>query len=553
QVTIGPVIENGFYYDFYYDRPFTPEDLSAIEERMRELANRNEPVVREIWKRDDAVEFFRAQGELYKAEIIQSIPAEQSISLYREGDFIDLCRGPHVPSTGRLKVFKLMKVAGAYWRGDHRNEMLQRIYGTAWVNQADQDAYLHMLAEAEKRDHRRLGRELDLFHLQDDAPGMVFWHPRGFAIWQQVEQYMRRIYQDNGYQEIRCPQVLDRSLWERSGHWENYKDAMFTTASEHRDYAVKPMNCPGHVQVYNAGLRSYRDLPLRYGEFGACHRNEPSGALHGIMRVRGFVQDDGHIFCTEDQIQQECATYTKLLQSVYADFGFEQIIYKLATRPAKRVGSDALWDKAEAALANSLTASGVSFIVSEGDGAFYGPKIEYSLKDALGRLWQCGTMQVDFNMPMRLGAEFVDVDNTRKHPVMLHRAIVGSMERFIGILIEHHAGALPKWLAPVQCVVMSITEVQADYAADVAQTLKKQGFRVESDLRNEKINYKIRENSLQKIPYLLVVGEKERQAGEVSVRARGGIDLGVMSLEFFSDRLGDDVKSKRSSPSAKGA
>jgi threonyl-tRNA synthetase len=446
-----------------------------------------------------------------------------------------------------------MKVAGAYWRGDHRNEMLQRIYGTAWVNQADQDAYLHMLAEAEKRDHRRLGRELDLFHIQDDAPGMVFWHPRGFAIWQQVEQYMRRIYQDNGYQEIRCPQVLDRSLWERSGHWENYKDAMFTTASEHRDYAVKPMNCPGHVQVYNAGLRSYRDLPLRYGEFGACHRNEPSGALHGIMRVRGFVQDDGHIFCTEDQIQQECATYTKLLQSVYADFGFEQIIYKLATRPAKRVGSDALWDKAEAALANSLTASGVSFIVSEGDGAFYGPKIEYSLKDALGRLWQCGTMQVDFNMPMRLGAEFVDVDNTRKHPVMLHRAIVGSMERFIGILIEHHAGALPMWLAPVQCVVMSITEVQAAYAADVAQTLKKQGFRVESDLRNEKINYKIRENSLQKIPYLLVVGEKERQAGEVSVRARGGIDLGVMSLESFSDRLGDDVKSKRSSPSAKGA
>jgi threonyl-tRNA synthetase len=553
QVTIGPVIENGFYYDFSYDRPFTPEDLSAIEERMRELANRNEPVVREVWKRDDAVAFFRAQGEMYKAEIIQSIPAEQSISLYREGDFIDLCRGPHVPSTGQLKVFKLMKVAGAYWRGDHRNEMLQRIYGTAWVNQADQDAYLHMLAEAEKRDHRRLGRELDLFHLQDDAPGMVFWHPRGFAIWQQVEQYMRRIYQDNGYQEIRCPQVLDRSLWERSGHWENYKDAMFTTASEQRDYAVKPMNCPGHVQVYNAGLRSYRDLPLRYGEFGACHRNEPSGALHGIMRVRGFVQDDGHIFCTEDQIQQECATYTKLLQAVYADFGFKQIIYKLATRPAKRVGSDALWDKAEAALANSLTASGVSFIVSEGDGAFYGPKIEYSLKDALGRVWQCGTMQVDFNMPMRLGAEFVDVDNTRKHPVMLHRAIVGSMERFIGILIEHHAGALPMWLAPVQCVVMSITEVQAAYAADVAQTLKKQGFRVESDLRNEKINYKIRENSLQKIPYLLVVGEKERQAGQVSVRARGGIDLGVMSLESFSDRLGDDVKSKRSSPLAKGA
>ena len=551
QVTIGPVIENGFYYDFSYDRAFTPEDLSAIEARMHELAALDEAVHREAWKRDDAVDFFRAQGEHYKAEIIQSIPADQIISLYREGDFIDLCRGPHVPSTGKLKVFKLMKVAGAYWRGDHRNEMLQRIYGTAWVNQTDQDAYLHMLAEAEKRDHRRLGRELDLFHLQDDAPGMVFWHPRGFAVWQQVEQYMRRIYQDNGYQEIRCPQVLDRSLWERSGHWENYKDAMFTTASENRDYAVKPMNCPGHVQVYNAGLRSYRDLPLRYGEFGACHRNEPSGALHGIMRVRGFVQDDGHIFCTEDQIQQECANYTRLLQSVYADFGFDQIIYKLATRPVKRVGSDALWDKAEAALANSLTASGVTFMVSEGDGAFYGPKIEYSLKDALGRIWQCGTMQVDFNMPMRLGAEFVDIDNTRKHPVMLHRAIVGSMERFIGILIEHHAGALPMWLAPVQCVVMSITEVQASYADNVAQRLKKQGFRVESDLRNEKINYKIRENSLQKIPYLLVVGEKERQAGLVSVRARGGVDLGVMAVESFIDLLGDDVTSKRSSALAK--
>ncbi|NDI21984.1 MAG: threonine--tRNA ligase, partial [Betaproteobacteria bacterium] len=509
QVTIGPVIEHGFYYDFSYDRPFTPEDLNAIEARMHELAARDELVTREDWKRDDAVAFFRAQGEHYKAEIIESIPADQTISLYREGDFVDLCRGPHVPSTGKLKVFKLMKVAGAYWRGDHRNAMLQRIYGTAWATQADQDAYLHMLAEAEKRDHRRLGRELDLFHLQDDAPGMVFWHPKGFAIWQQVEQYMRRIYQDHGYQEIRCPQVLDRSLWERSGHWENYKDAMFTTASENRDYAVKPMNCPGHVQVYNAGLRSYRDLPLRYGEFGACHRNEPSGALHGIMRVRGFVQDDGHIFCTEDQIQLECATYTQLLQLVYADFGFDQIIYKLATRPEKRVGSDALWDKAEVALANSLSASGVSFIVSEGDGAFYGPKIEYSLKDALGRIWQCGTMQVDFNMPMRLGAEYVDIDNTRKHPVMLHRAIVGSMERFIGILIEHHAGAMPIWLAPVQCVVMSITEVQAEYGNDVAQTLKKQGFRVESDLRNEKINYKIRENSLQKVPYLLVVGEKE--------------------------------------------
>ena len=553
QVTIGPVIENGFYYDFSYRRPFTPEDLLAIEARMHELALRDETVTRELWVRDEAVEFFRSQGELYKAEIIQSIPADQRISLYREGDFIDLCRGPHVPSTGKLKVFKLMKVAGAYWRGDHRNEMLQRIYGTAWATQAEQDAYLHMLAEAEKRDHRRLGRELDLFHLQDDAPGMVFWHPRGFTIWQQVEQYMRRVYQDNGYQEIRCPQVLDRTLWERSGHWENYKDAMFTTASENRDYAVKPMNCPGHVQVYNSGLRSYRDLPLRYGEFGACHRNEPSGALHGIMRVRGFVQDDGHIFCTEDQIQPECANYTKLLQAVYADFGFDQIIYKLATRPAKRVGSDALWDKAEAALANSLSASGVAFAVSEGEGAFYGPKIEYSLKDALGRIWQCGTMQVDFNMPMRLDAEYVDLDNTRKHPVMLHRAIVGSMERFIGILIEHHAGAMPMWLAPVQCMVMSITEVQGAYASIVAQSLKKQGFRVESDLRNEKINYKIREASLQKIPYLLVVGEKERQAGQVSVRARGGVDLGVMSLESFMDRLRSEVNTKQSVPGTRAA
>lgn len=553
QVTIGPVIENGFYYDFSYRRPFTPEDLLAIEARMHELALRDETVTRELWVRDEAVEFFRSQGELYKAEIIQSIPADQRISLYREGDFIDLCRGPHVPSTGKLKVFKLMKVAGAYWRGDHRNEMLQRIYGTAWATQAEQDAYLHMLAEAEKRDHRRLGRELDLFHLQDDAPGMVFWHPRGFTIWQQVEQYMRRVYQDNGYQEIRCPQVLDRTLWERSGHWENYKDAMFTTASENRDYAVKPMNCPGHVQVYNSGLRSYRDLPLRYGEFGACHRNEPSGALHGIMRVRGFVQDDGHIFCTEDQIQPECANYTKLLQAVYADFGFDQIIYKLATRPAKRVGSDALWDKAEAALANSLSASGVAFAVSEGEGAFYGPKIEYSLKDALGRIWQCGTMQVDFNMPMRLDAEYVDLDNIRKHPVMLHRAIVGSMERFIGILIEHHAGAMPMWLAPVQCMVMSITEVQGAYASIVAQSLKKQGFRVESDLRNEKINYKIREASLQKIPYLLVVGEKERQAGQVSVRARGGVDLGVMSLESFMERLRSEVNTKQSVPGTRAA
>jgi threonyl-tRNA synthetase len=548
QVTIGPVIENGFYYDFSYKRAFTPEDLSAIEAKMAELAKKDEPVTREVWDRDDAVRFFQSIGEAYKAEIIASIPAGEPIGLYREGNFIDLCRGPHVPSTGKLKVFKLMKLAGAYWRGDSRNEMLQRIYGTAWAKKEDQDAYLHMLEEAEKRDHRKLGRELDLFHLQDNAPGMVFWHPRGWTLWQQVEQYMRNVYQQNGYQEIRCPQILDRSLWERSGHWENYKDNMFTTASENRDYAVKPMNCPGHVQVYNSALRSYRDLPLRYGEFGNCHRNEPSGALHGIMRVRGFVQDDGHIFCTEDQILDECVAYTELLHKVYRDFGFEQILYKVATRPAKRVGDDALWDRAEFALMESLRRSGVEFVIAPGDGAFYGPKIEYTLKDALGRPWQCGTMQVDFNMPQRLGAEYVAEDNSRRHPVMLHRAIVGSLERFIGILIENHAGALPMWLAPVQAMVLNITDAQADYARDVVQALKKQGFRVESDLRNEKINYKIRENSLQKLPYLLIVGDKERQAGRVAVRARGGLDLGAMTVEAFAERLALEVARKASQP-----
>jgi len=548
QVTIGPVIENGFYYDFSYKRPFTPEDLEAIEAKMAELARKDEPVSREVWQRDDAVSYFESIGEKYKAEIISSIPAGEPIGLYREGNFIDLCRGPHVPSTGKLKVFKLMKLAGAYWRGDSRNEMLQRIYGTAWARKEDQDAYLHMLEEAERRDHRKLGRELDLFHMQDNAPGMVFWHPRGWTLWQQVEQYMRRVYQDNGYQEVRCPQILDRSLWERSGHWENYKDNMFTTASENRDYAVKPMNCPGHVQVYNSGLRSYRDLPLRYGEFGNCHRNEPSGALHGIMRVRGFVQDDGHIFCTEEQILDECVAYTELLHKVYRDFGFEQILYKVATRPEKRVGDDALWDRAEHALMESLRRSGVDFVIAPGDGAFYGPKIEYTLKDALGRPWQCGTMQVDFNMPQRLGAEYVAEDNTRRHPVMLHRAIVGSLERFIGILIENHAGALPMWLAPVQAMILTITDAQADYARDVAQALKKQGFRVECDLRNEKINYKIRENSLQKLPYLLVVGDKERQAGRVAVRARGGLDLGSMSIEAFAERLALDVENKTSQP-----
>ena len=548
QVTIGPVIENGFFYDFSYKRPFTPEDLQTIEAKMAELAKKDEPVSREVWQRDDAVRYFESIGEKYKAEIISSIPASDPIGLYREGNFIDLCRGPHVPSTGKLRVFKLMKLAGAYWRGNSRNEMLQRIYGTAWARKEDQDAYLHMLEEAERRDHRKLGRELDLFHMQDNAPGMVFWHPRGWTLWQQVEQYMRRVYQDNGYQEVRCPQILDRSLWERSGHWENYKDNMFTTASENRDYAVKPMNCPGHVQVYNSGLRSYRDLPLRYGEFGNCHRNEPSGALHGIMRVRGFVQDDGHIFCTEEQILDECVAYTELLHQVYRDFGFEQILYKVATRPDKRVGDDALWDRAEHALMESLRRSGVDFVIAPGDGAFYGPKIEYTLKDALGRPWQCGTMQVDFNMPQRLGAEYVAEDNTRRHPVMLHRAIVGSLERFIGILIENHAGALPVWLAPVQAMILTITDAQADYARDVAQALKKQGFRVESDLRNEKINYKIRENSLQKLPYLLVVGDKERQAGMVAVRARGGLDLGPMSIAAFAERLALEVENKTGQP-----
>jgi threonyl-tRNA synthetase len=501
--------------------------------------------VREVWQRDDAVRFFESIGERYKAEIIASIPAGEPIGLYREGGFVDLCRGPHVPSTGRLKVFKLMKLAGAYWRGDSRNEMLQRIYGTAWTRKEDQDAYLHRLEEADRRDHRKLGKQLDLFHMQDDAPGMVFWHPKGWQLWQQVEQYMRRVYEEHGYHEIRCPQILDRTLWEQSGHWENYKDHMFTTASENRDYAVKPMNCPGHVQVFRSDLRSYRDLPLRYGEFGSCHRNEPSGALHGIMRVRGFVQDDGHIFCTEDQILDECVAYTELLHRVYRDFGFTDILYKVATRPAKRVGADELWDKAEYAVMESLRRSGVEFAIAPGDGAFYGPKIEYTLKDALGRQWQCGTMQVDFNMPHRLGAEYVAEDNTRRHPVMLHRAIVGSLERFIGILIENHAGAFPAWLAPVQAVVASITQAHAAYAQDVAQALKKQGFRVQADLRNEKIAYKIREHSLQKVPYLLVVGEKERQAGQVAVRARGGVDLGPMPVDAFSRRLAEDVATRK--------
>ena len=537
QVTIGPVIENGFYYDFSYHRPFTPEDLAAIEKKMAELARQDIPVAREVWERDKAVEFFKSIGERYKAEIIAAIPAADTITLYREGGFVDLCRGPHVPSTGKLKVFKLMKVAGAYWRGDSKNEMLQRIYGTAWPSKEEQDAYLHVLEEAEKRDHRRLGTQLDLFHVQEEAPGMVFWHPKGWAIWQQVEQYMRRVYRDNGYQEVRAPQILERSLWERSGHWENFRENMFVTGSENRDYAVKPMNCPGHILIYKSRLHSYREFPLRFGEFGGCHRNEPSGALHGIMRVRAFTQDDGHIFCTEDQILDECVAFTALLQKVYRDFGFTDVIYKVATRPAKRVGADELWDKAEQALVESLRRSGCQFELSPGEGAFYGPKIEYSLRDAIGRVWQCGTMQVDFNMPGRLGAEYVAEDNTRKTPVMLHRAIVGSMERFIGILLEHYAGAMPLWLAPVQAVVLNISEHQADYAAEVAHKLRAAGFRIETDLRNEKITYKIREHSLQKLPYQLIVGDKERSAGKVAVRTRGGEDLGQMDLPVLVERL----------------
>ncbi len=538
QVTIGPVIEDGFYYDFAYKRPFTPEDLAAIEQRMAQIAGRDEAVQRRVVPRDEAVAFFEAQGERYKAEIIRDIPAGEDVSLYTEGSFTDLCRGPHVPSTGRLQVFKLMKVAGAYWRGDHRNEQLQRIYGTAWARKEEQAAYLHRLEEAEKRDHRRLGRELDLFHFQDEAPGLAFWHPKGWQIWQAVEQYMRRVYRDSGYQEVRAPQVLDVSLWKRSGHWDNYAENMFFTESEKRQYALKPMNCPGHVQIFNAGLRSYRDLPLRYGEFGGCHRNEPSGALHGLLRVRGFTQDDGHIFCTEQQIESEVAAFHGQAMKTYADFGFTDIALKIALRPEKRIGSEEVWDKAEQALRDALRGSGVdSWTELPGEGAFYGPKIEYHMKDSIGRAWQVGTMQVDFMMPERLDASYVDEQSTRRRPVMLHRAIVGSMERFIGVLIEHHAGAMPLWLAPVQAVVMSITDDSADYAAQVAQRLQKQGLRVESDLRSDKIGYKIREHSLQKIPYLLVVGDKERASESVAVRARGNQDLGVLSLSAFEQRL----------------
>ena len=544
QVTIGPVIEDGFYYDFSYKRPFTPEDLAAIEKRMGEIAKRDIRVERQVMPRDEAVRFFSGIGEKYKAEIIASIPSNEPISLYRQDNFIDLCRGPHVPSTGKLKVFKLMKVAGAYWRGDSKNEMLQRIYGTAWTKKEDQEQYLHRLEEAEKRDHRKLGRQLDLFHMQDEAPGMVFWHANGWTIWQTIEQYMRGVLSEVNYREVRTPQVMDRVLWERSGHWENYREYMFTTESEKRDYAVKPMNCPGHVQIFNQGVKSYRDLPLRIAEFGSCHRNEPSGALHGLMRVRGFVQDDAHIFCTEDQIQDEAGTFIDLLRRVYADFGFEQILVKLSTRPAKRIGEDAVWDRAEAALKATLDGKGLAWELNPGEGAFYGPKIEFSLKDSLGRIWQCGTLQLDFALPGRLGAEYVAEDNTRRTPVMLHRAVLGSLERFIGILIEHYAGAMPAWLSPLQVVVMNITESQSGYVREVVETLKKAGIRAEADLRNEKISYKIREHSLKKLPFQIVIGDKEMAAKLVAVRSRKGEDLGQMTLVAFLSLLNSEIAKK---------
>ncbi|KAB2321341.1 threonine--tRNA ligase [Betaproteobacteria bacterium SCN1] len=547
QVTIGPAVEDGFYYDFARDTPFTPEDLEKIEQRMGEIVKRDLPIQREVWEREDAKKVFADLGESYKVQIIDDIiqPGEE-LSIYRQGEWFDVCRGPHLPSTGKLpKAFKLMKLAGAYWRGDSKNPMLQRIYGTAWAKKEDLDAYLHRLEEAEKRDHRKLAKQLDLLHMQDEAPGMVFWHPRGWVIWQQIEQYMRARFVEYGYQEVRTPAVMDRSLWEKSGHWENYRDNMFTTASENRDYAVKPMNCPGHVQIFNSGLHSYRDLPLRLAEFGSCHRNEPSGALHGIMRVRGFTQDDAHIFCTEEQVEQEVADFIVMLQKVYADFGFDDVLVKLSTRPEKRVGSDESWDRAEAALAAALEKNGLAFDLQPGEGAFYGPKIEFTLKDTLGRLWQCGTIQLDFNLPVRLGAEYVAEDNSRKIPVMLHRAILGSMERFIGILIEHHAGNFPLWLAPVQAIVLNISDKQAEFAEKVTARLRQAGIRAVSDLSNNKITYKIREHSLQKLPYLLVVGDKEMEANAVSVRARGNQDLGQLGLDDFIARLDNDIRTRQ--------
>ncbi|SJZ85256.1 threonine--tRNA ligase [Novilysobacter spongiicola] len=540
QVTIGPVIDNGFYYDFAFERPFTPEDLPAIEEEMKKIVKEAQPVSRSVKSRDEAVKFFKGIGEHYKAEIIESIPADEDLSLYSQGEFTDLCRGPHVPSTDKLRAFKLMKVAGAYWRGDHNNQMLSRIYGTAWLNDKELKAYLNQLEEAEKRDHRKIAKQQDLFHLQEEAPGLIFWHPKGWSIWQVVEQYMRKVYRDSGYDEVRCPQILDVTLWQKSGHWDNYKENMFFTESEKRTYALKPMNCPGHVQVFNHGLHSYRDLPIRYGEFGACHRNEPSGALHGILRVRGFTQDDGHVFCTEGQVEPEVTAFHQQAMKVYADFGFTDVQVKLALRPEPRLGDDATWDKAEDALRSALRSAGVEWEELPGEGAFYGPKIEYHLRDAIGRTWQLGTMQVDFMMPGRLGAEYVDEHSQKRHPVMLHRAIVGSMERFIGILIEHHAGQFPAWLAPVQAVVANITDAQADWVEQVRKSLADQGFRVQADLRNEKIGYKIREHTLQRVPYLLVVGDREKENGHVAVRSRGGEDLGSMPVSEFATRLRDE-------------
>ncbi len=542
QVTIGPVIDSGFYYDFAYHRPFTPEDLPRIEEEMRKIAAEALPLSRTVKSRDEAIDFFRRLGEEYKVEIIQAIPASEELSLYSQGEFTDLCRGPHVPDTGRLKAFKLLKVAGAYWRGDSGNQMLSRIYGTAFLSDKELNAHLRQIEEAERRDHRRIGKAQDLFHLQEEGPGLVFWHPRGWAIWQVVEQYMRRVYRDTGYGEVRCPQILDVSLWQKSGHWDNYQENMFFTESEKRTYAVKPMNCPGHVQVFKQGLHSYRDLPIRYGEFGACHRNEPSGALHGILRVRGFTQDDGHIFCTEEQIESEVAAFHRQALKVYADFGFSDVQVKIALRPDKRLGDDATWDKAEHALRSALRGASVEWQELPGEGAFYGPKIEYHLKDAIGRTWQLGTMQVDFMMPGRLGAEYVDEHSVRRHPVMLHRAIVGSMERFIGILIEHHAGAFPVWLAPLQAIVLNITDAHASYASQVAQALVQQGFRVQADLRNEKVGYKIREHTLQRVPYLLVVGDREMEQGAVAVRALSGADLGGMPLASLAARLASESR-----------
>ncbi|ROR17160.1 threonyl-tRNA synthetase [Comamonas sp. BIGb0124] len=544
KMVIGPVIDEGFYYDISYERPFTPDDMAAIEARMRELIAKDYDVVKKMTPRADVIEVFKSRGEDYKLRLIDDMPDETQMGLYYHEEYVDMCRGPHVPNTRFLKNFKLTRVSGAYWRGDAKNEQLQRIYGTAWADKKDLESYIKRIEEAEKRDHRRLGRELDLFHLDEHSPGTVFWHPKGWALWQAVEQYMRAVYRDNGYQEVKGPQILDKTLWEKTGHWDKYRENMFTTESEKREYALKPMNCPGHILIFKQGVKSYRDLPLRYGEFGQCHRNEPTGGLHGIMRVRAFTQDDGHIFCTEEQILPECEDFTALLQKVYADFGFTEIIYKVATRPEKRIGSDESWDKAEHALMESLRKSGCDFQIAPGDGAFYGPKVEYTLRDAIGRQWQAGTIQVDFSMPERLDAEYVGEDGNRHRPVMLHRAIVGSLERFIGILIEQHAGALPTWLAPTQVAVLNITDAQADYVQEVAQTLQSQGVRVLTDLRNEKITYKIREHSLQKLPFILVVGDKEKAAGAVAVRARGNQDLGVMPLAAFVEKLQSSINSK---------